>query len=92
MVDSFVVDYYTEVVVVEGIVGVVAVDGLVVVLHKVFSGGSGRFGSLKPFWAGARTFANKSCFKLTESNLRSTRAGRPRPSLVSSYTLTRKVK
>jgi len=56
VVDNFVVDCDSPVVgycalVVEGIVDVVAVDGLVDFHRRVFSEGSGRFGSLTPCWA-----------------------------------------
>ena len=56
VVDNFVVGYYNPVagycaLVVEGIVDVVAVDGPVDFHRRVFSGGSGRFGSLTPCWA-----------------------------------------
>lgn len=51
VVDNFVVDCcIADVAVAVGIAGVAA-DVLVVVLHKVISGESGIFGSLKPCWA-----------------------------------------
>lgn len=55
-VGNFVVDYCSHVVdcctlVVEGIAGVVVVDGLVDFHHRVISGESGRFDSLTPYWA-----------------------------------------
>jgi hypothetical protein len=48
-VDSLAVADYA--VVAGGTAGVVVVGDLVVDLHKVISGGSGRFGSLTPYWA-----------------------------------------